>query len=133
VYRTDGPVPLSGDFKTNIRLQSGRAFLALPLHLPREPSIPTPGVTRPDRFTAAFVADAEVMQTERRDYVPGWLWTPAALLMLTFCALFVLGISAGLARVAADDPRGVDASTPTTTRPRLRLGRPRRTPAPAAS
>ena len=133
VYRTDGPVPLSGDFKTNIRLQSGRAFLALPLHLPREPSIPTPGVTRPDRFTAAFVADAEVMQTERRDYVPGWLWTPAALLMLAFCALFVLGISAGLARVAADDPRAPGAATPTTTRPRLRPGRPRRTPAPAAS
>jgi hypothetical protein len=133
VFRTDGPVPLSGDFKTNIRLQSGRAFLALPLHLPREPSIPTPGVTRPDRFTAAFVADAEVMQTERRDYVPGWLWTPAALLMLAFCALFVLGISAGLARVAADDPRGPGSSTPTTTRPRLRPGRPRRTPAPAAS
>ncbi|MCW2993136.1 MAG: hypothetical protein JWQ18_631, partial [Conexibacter sp.] len=104
VYRTDGPVPLYGDYKTNLRLQSGRAFVALALHLPREPSIPTPGLVRPERFTASFVSDVAAMQTERRDYVPGWLWTPSALLMLLFCGLFVLGISAGLARVAAAEP-----------------------------
>jgi hypothetical protein len=114
VYRTDGPVPLYGDYKTNLRLQSGRAFVALALHLPREPSIPTPGVTRPDRFTAPLISDGEAMQTERRDYVPGWLWTPSALLMLAFCGLFVVGISTGLARVADDaapprDGAGADA------------------------
>jgi hypothetical protein len=132
VYRTDGPVPLHGAFKTNLRLQSGRAFLAIPLHLPREPTVPTPGVTRPGHFTATFVADAEAMQTERRDYVPGWLWTPSALLMLLFCGLFVLGISTGLARVA-DDPRGPSDPTPTPTPSRQRPGRRRRTPVPAAS
>jgi hypothetical protein len=100
VYRTDGPVPLYGDYKTNLRLQSGRSFVALPLHLPREPSVPTPGVVRSERFTATFVSDVAAMQTERKDYVPGWLWTPSALLMLAFCGLFVLGISTGLARVA---------------------------------
>jgi hypothetical protein len=107
VWRTGGPVPLYGDFKTNLRMQSGRAFVALPLHLPREPSIPTPGVVRPASFTATFVSDVDAMQTERRDYVPGWLWTPSALLMLVFCALFVLGISTGLARVAEEDGGGV--------------------------
>jgi hypothetical protein len=102
VYRTDGPVPLHGNYKTNVRIQSGRGFVSLPLHLPREPSIPAPGVVRPERFTATFVSDVAAMQTERRDYVPGWLWTPSALLMLLFCGLFVLGISTGLARVATD-------------------------------
>lgn len=116
VYRTDGPVPLYGDYKTNVRLQSGRAFVSMPLHLPREPSIPTPGLTRPDRFTGAFISDVKAMQTERRDYVPGWLWTPSALLMLGFCALFVLGISTGLARVAADDPRPPTGTAPTRHR-----------------
>ncbi|MCW3021966.1 MAG: hypothetical protein JWR30_1288, partial [Conexibacter sp.] len=57
-------------------------------------------------FTATFVSDVDAMQTERRDYVPGWLWTPSALLMLVFCALFVLGISTGLARVAGEDGGG---------------------------
>jgi hypothetical protein len=136
VFRTDGAVPLYGTFKTNLRIQSGRALVALPLHLPREPSIPTPGVTRPDRFRATLLADGDVMQTERRDYVPGWLWTPAALLMLAFCGLFVLGISTGLARVA-DGPSGRSApgadERSAATPPRRRPGRPRRTPAPAAS
>jgi hypothetical protein len=100
VYRTDGPVPLYDDYKTNLRVQSGRSFVSLPLHLPREPSIPTPGVVRPAHFSATFISDVAAMQTERRDYVPGWLWTPSALLMLLFCGLFVLGISTGLARVA---------------------------------
>jgi hypothetical protein len=136
VYRTDGAVPLYGTFKTNLRLQSGHALVALPLHLPREPSIPTPGVTRPDHFSAPLLADAEVMQTERRDYVPGWLWTPSALLMLLFCALFVLGISTGLARVAdSDAPRaGTRSGERAGVTPwlrRLRDPRPRK-PAPAA-
>jgi predicted secreted protein len=116
VFRTDGPVPLYGDFKTNLRLQSGRTFVALPLHLPREPSIPTPGVVRPAHFHAAFVSDVQAMQTERKDYVPGWLWTPSAILMLVFCGLFILGISTGLARVA-DGPDG---------KPQPREGRRRR-------
>ncbi|HET6507240.1 MAG TPA: hypothetical protein VFG42_10655 [Baekduia sp.] len=133
VFRTDGAVPLYGTFKTNIRVQSGRALIALPLHLPREPSIPTPGVTRPDHFTATMLADSKVMQTERKDYVPGWLWTPAALLMLAFCGLFVLGISTGLARVA-DGAAGDAGRTGAAATPSRRLpGRPRRAPAPAAS
>jgi hypothetical protein len=120
LYRTDGPIPLSGDYKTNLRLQSGRAFVALPLHLPREPSIPTPGVVRPEHFTATFVSDVDAMQTERRDYVPGWLWTPSALLMLLLCGLFVLGISTGLARVAsAADATPPRAPTPTPGRRRV--------------
>jgi hypothetical protein len=131
VYRTDGPVPLYGDYKTNLRLQSGRAFVSLPLHLPREPSIPTPGVVRPAHFTATFVSDVTAMQTERKDYVPGWLWTPSALLMLLFCGLFVVGISMGLARVAADvrPARGRRPGSPATPRePRSRQSSPQTAP-----
>ena len=87
-----------------IRLQDGRALLSLPLHLPADPAVPFAGVTRPARFEAPLVPDVEVMQTERRDYVPGWLWTPAALLVLACCALFVIAISRGLVRAAGSDP-----------------------------
>ncbi len=131
VYRTDGPVPLYGDYKTNVRLQSGRAFVSLPLHLPREPSIPTPGVVRPAHFTATFISDVAAMQTERRDYVPGWLWTPSALLMLLFCGLFVLGISTGLARVAAGatpPPREPKPGSAMPREPRSRRSSPRSGP-----
>jgi hypothetical protein len=106
LWRSDGPVPLHGDWKTGLRLQQGRTLVALPLYLPREPEIPTPGVTRPERFGATFASDVSVMQTERRDYVPGWLWTPAALIMLLLCGLFIAALALGIARVTApEQPR----------------------------
>ena len=114
VWKTSEPVPLYGDWKTSLRLQQGRALLAVPLHLPREPSVPTPGVTRPERFSANFGPDVEVMQTERRDYVPGWLWSPAALIMLLACGLFVAVIAAGMARVVEVGPRDVALAPPPT-------------------
>jgi hypothetical protein len=104
VWRSDGAVPLAGEWKTSLRLQRGRALVALPLHLPADAAVPTAGVTRPRHFSAQFVPDVKVMQTERRDYVPGWLWTPAALLMLAFCAAFVIAIAIGVARAAESDP-----------------------------
>ena len=116
LWRTDGPVPLHGDWKAGLRLQQGRTLVALPLYLPREPEIPTPGVTRPERFTATFGSDVSVMQTERRDYAPGWLWTPAALLMLLACGLFIAALALGIARVTApEEPRSARPSRPSRT------------------
>ena len=104
LWRSERPLPIAGDWKTMLRLQKGRALVSVPLHLPREPSIPTPGLTRPDSFSATFVPDVEVMQTERRDYVPGWLWTPAALLMLAACAAFIAALATGIARATEAAP-----------------------------
>ncbi|HYF26436.1 MAG TPA: hypothetical protein VD931_11910 [Baekduia sp.] len=115
-FRATEAVPLHGEWKTMLRVQDGRRMLNVPLHLPREPSVPTPGLERPERFTAAFVDDHRVMQTERRDYVPAWLWTPAALLMLAFCGLFFTGIGMGIGRICEQE-RG-DGAPP--RRPRER-------------
>jgi hypothetical protein len=112
-WRSDGPVPVGGEWKTSVRLQQGRTLAALALHLPRDPAVPTAGVQRPARFTAPLVPDVAVMQTERRDYVPAWVWTPAALLVLACCALFVVAIAAGIARAAEDEPQ---ARTPARRR-----------------
>lgn len=131
VYRSNGPVPLYGTWKSAMRMNSGRAMLSLPLHLPREPSIPTPGVTRPERFTATFMTDHEVMQTERRDYVPGWLWTPAALLMLAFCGAFITALAIGIARASHDDPSGGDPGDGRAAAAGPAPTRPARTPVPA--
>lgn len=68
-FRSSEPLPLYGEWKTALRIQKDRGMIALPLHLPRDTGVPTPGVTRPDRFTATFVPDTHVLQTERRDYV----------------------------------------------------------------
>jgi len=104
LWRSAEPVPVGGTWKTMLRLHDGRVMASIPLHLPRDTGIGTAGLTRPDRFAAAFVPDVDVMQTERRDYVPGWLWTPAALLMLAFCAVFVAAIAVGVARAVDEAP-----------------------------
>jgi hypothetical protein len=104
LWRADGPVPVSGAWKSALRIQSGRVLSSIALYLPRDEAIPSAGVRRPKRFTAAFASDHSVMQTERRDYVPGWLWTPAALLMLAFCAVFVIAIGLGIVRAVEQEP-----------------------------
>jgi len=109
-WRSAEPVPLDGTWKSALRLHEGRAMVSVALHLPRDPEIPSPAVTRPVRFDAAFVPDARVMQVERRDFVPGWLWTPAALLMLALCAAFVTAMAIGLARAVDRRAGGVAAA-----------------------
>lgn len=104
LWRSSEPLPLHDEWKTALRIHRGRGMVALALHLPRDSGVPTPGVTRPDRFTAGFGPDVEVLQTERRDYVPGWLWTPAALTMLVLCGLFIAALSAGIVRATTDAP-----------------------------
>ena len=105
-WRSDKPLPLHGDGKALLRLQRGRSMLGTALYLPREPSIGNPGVTRPERFTTALQHDQLLMQTERKDYVPGWLWTPAAIAMLLACAAFITAMSVGIARATDDDGDG---------------------------
>jgi hypothetical protein len=97
-WRSDRPVPLGGEGKSLLRLHKGRSMLGIPLYLPDDPSIPRAGVVRPDRFSASLVPDSRLMQTERKDYVPGWLWTPAALVMILCCMAFLIAMSIGIAR-----------------------------------
>ncbi|MCW2998253.1 MAG: hypothetical protein JWN65_1802 [Solirubrobacterales bacterium] len=97
-WRSDRPVPLGGEGKSLLRLHKGRSMLGIALYLPSDPAIPRAGVVRPDRFSAPLMPDNRLMQTERKDYVPGWLWTPAALVMILCCMAFLVAMSAGIAR-----------------------------------
>ncbi len=112
VWRTEQPVPLSGEWKTMLRISHGRAMVSVPLHRPADLAIPSPAIVRPERFSATFLPDTRVMQSERKDYVPGWLWAPAALIMLLLCGVFIAGIAAGIARVTdPQDPGDRDRGT----------------------
>ena len=44
VYRSTRPLPLTGEWKTMIRLHRGRALTALPVYLPADPAIPVEGI-----------------------------------------------------------------------------------------
>ena len=112
VYRTSEPVPASGDWKTTIRLQDGRRVLGAPLYLPRDEAIPAPEVPASPRFDRAFQRDHELLQRERKDDIPGWLWTAAGGTVLGLYLFFLGALAWGVGRIAKRD----DGEPPTEHR-----------------
>ena len=103
VYRTAQPVPASGEWKATIRLQDGRRVIGAPLYLPRDEAIPAPEVPASPRFDRAFLRDHELLQRERKDDTPAWLWTAAGATVLALYLAFLAALAWGVARVARRD------------------------------
>jgi hypothetical protein len=100
VYRTVKPLPLTGSWKSLIRFQQGRTRADVPVYLPADPAIPAAGVPAVSHVTRPLIADARLMQRERKRGVAGWLWSTATLLVLAIIAVLVMIIGWGLTRVA---------------------------------
>ena len=99
-YRTDGPVPVHGTWKSILRLHVDRAIAGVPIFMPDDPAIPAREVPARERFTRAFVLDKENLQREQKEGVSGALVLGAYLTVLVI-ALGLLGSLAwGLARFA---------------------------------
>jgi hypothetical protein len=116
VYRTTQPIPVYGDWKATLRLQTGRAVLGLPLYFPRDTAIPAPGVRAAPRFDRPFIDDKELLQREVKDDVPTYLTTLAPLVVLAISLGLLAILSIGLARVGRP---GTGPPPPPRQRPRL--------------
>ncbi|WP_162529801.1 hypothetical protein [Nocardioides caldifontis] len=94
-YRTDGPVPVDGSWKSLVRLHTGlHTMVAAPVYLPEDPAIPAPAY-EPRNGPRAFVAEHEILQRERVGDVPAWLWGAGYLSVgLVFAALLAV-VAAG--------------------------------------
>jgi hypothetical protein len=99
VYRTTEPIPVHGDWKATLRLQTGRSVLGLPIYFPADSAIPAPGVAAPAQFERSFVDDKQLLQREVKDDVPGSLTTVAPLVVLAIALGLLAVLSAGLARI----------------------------------
>ena len=67
------------------------------------------------------MSDHELLQRERKDDIPGWLWTAACLVVLALSLMFMASLAWGVARVARtrrrrDGPAG--RRPPRRVRPR---------------
>jgi hypothetical protein len=100
VFRTEQPVPASGEWKATIRLQDGRRVLGAPLYLPRDEAIPAPEVPAAARFDRAFQRDHELLQRERKGDTPAWLWTAAGATVLALYLAFLAALAWGVGRIA---------------------------------
>lgn len=100
-FETTQPLPVSGDWKSMVRLHQGNSLLAMPIHLPEDTAIPAPEVPATASFTRAFLADKVVLRREAKTDVPGWLWTVAGLVVLAITLTLLSLLAWGLLRLSA--------------------------------
>lgn len=91
-YRTAGPIPISGNWKTMIRLHKGRSLTALPIYLPRDEAIPVGEVPAAPSFTRRFRDEHELLQREQTGGDP---------LVVAAAYSTVIGIALGLLALLA--------------------------------
>jgi hypothetical protein len=127
VYRTKDPVPVYGDWKTTLRLHRNREVIAIPIYLPKDDAIPAPEVPAKPQFTRAFVDDKKLLQREKKQDVPGFLWGGANAAVMLLYVAFLTALAVGVGRVARRDPRGGGPDEPTQPRSQP-LTRPPATP-----
>lgn len=120
VYRTVRPLPLSGSWKSLIRVQQGRMRGDVPVFMPADPAIPAAGIPAAARVTRPFVSDTALMQRERKHGIPGWLWSVAMSIVLAIIVVLLGIMGWGLARVGA---RAGAAPPASPSKRRLRLRR----------
>jgi hypothetical protein len=118
VYRTTEPMPLSGDWKTMIRLHAGDALTALPVYLPADPAIPVEGIPAAPRIERAFGDEVQLLQRERKADVAGWLWGVAYGAVLVLALGFLALLAWGVHRVSLE--REAVRFTPAARRARAR-------------
>jgi hypothetical protein len=100
IYATTQPIPVGGTWKAMIRMNRGRDLAAIPLSLPADAAIPVPAVPALPAATRAWDSDRHVLQRERRQDVPSWLWGAAGLVVLGITSTLLLVLGWGLVRLA---------------------------------
>ena len=118
VYRTVRPLPLSGSWKSLIRVQQGRIRGDVPVYLPADPAIPAAPVPAVAHVTRPFRSDTTLMQRERKHGIPSWLWSVATSVVLVIIAILLAIIGWGLNRVA----RRVSEAPPPSASPTRERG-----------
>jgi hypothetical protein len=88
-YVTERPVPVSGNWKTMLRLAKGTHLMALPVYLPPSPQAHRAGVPARPR-SGEMRADTFILQREARGG-PRWL-TTTAYAILAFCVAVWLAL-----------------------------------------
>jgi hypothetical protein len=106
VWQTVKPMPVSGDWKSLLRLHRPRSIDGLPVYLPADPAIPAPAVAARPRFERSFVLDRHILQREAKTDVAGGLWLVAYLIVLAIALTMAAALGWGLSRLRRDTRRG---------------------------
>lgn len=108
-FRSTEPMPVSGTWKTLLRVHDGRTLTAVPIYLAGDPGIGAEEVPAEAQFTRPFVSEITILQRERSPDIPASLWLIGCLIVL-FCTLaMVSGIAWGAGRINNSEPSGSKA------------------------
>jgi hypothetical protein len=99
-YRTTKPMPVSGDWKTFVRLQDGRTLTAMPIYLPADAALGEPEIPALGNVTRDAVNDKQLMQRELKKGIPDSLWGTASAVVLLCALLLALTLGWGVSRVS---------------------------------
>jgi hypothetical protein len=121
VYRTTQPIPVSGTWKSLVRLHKGNSLVTAPIYMPADSAIPAKEIPATARFDRTFLADKQVLQREAKSGVSGSLWAIGYTIVGLIAAGLTLLLGWGMVRLTRAS-RGEDVG-----------GRKRRAPRPAAT
>jgi hypothetical protein len=103
VYRTTAPVPIHGEWKSMVRLHTGRVMAAAPIYLPEDTAIPAEEVPAEPEMTREFVPDHEILLREMRP-APAWLTWAAQAFMALIATAWIAAFAAGARRLRRTRP-----------------------------
>ncbi|HEY6551448.1 MAG TPA: hypothetical protein VIY71_09655, partial [Solirubrobacterales bacterium] len=109
-YRSTEPIPVSGNWKTMVRLHEGDSLTALPIYLPRDGAIPVGEIPATHSFTREFRDEHKLLQREQTGGSP---------VLVAIAYSVVAGVTLGLLALLAWALHRLSAGV----RPRRRIRR----------
>ena len=113
-YRSTQPVPVWGSWKTLLRVQDGYTMTGVPIYEPADDAIPAPEVPALSSIHRPFVQEVTILQRERDQNAPAWLFTAGSILVLIFTLMVIAGLTWGAGRLgnAVTEPEPVEEKQP---------------------
>ncbi|OAN37004.1 hypothetical protein [Mycolicibacterium iranicum] len=108
-YVSTEPMPVSGTWKTLLRVHDGRTLTAVPIYLAGDPGIGAQEVPAEAQFTRPFVSEITILQRERSPDIPASLWLIGCLVVLVCSLAMIAGITWGGGRINNSESSGSEA------------------------
>ena len=108
-FRSTEPMPVSGEWKTLLRVHDSRTFTAVPIYLAGDPGIGAEEVPAEAQFTRPLVPEITILQRARSPDTPQSLWLIGCLVVLACTLAMIAGISWGAGRINNSEPSGSEA------------------------
>lgn len=114
-YRSTRPLPVWGSWKTLLRVQDGYTMTAVPIYEPADEAIPAPEVPALSAMNRPFVQEITILQRERDQNAPVWLFTAGSIVVLFLTLMVIAGLTWGAGRLgnAVTEPEPVEDKQPT--------------------